>query len=853
MPSSHGRPDWLRASVRLLLAGIFGILVVLLALGLWWRQAEVQKAGQSRAENLSLILADHLARTVGAIDTALAQLAVHGRRVGGPKAPAEAWTPVLTAAASGLSGIGSLSVVDDNGVITHSTIREIVGQSRRDLFSFRQLATGPHDSIVADTPFPTRTGRLLIPFGRRLTAPDGRFDGAVVATFEPERLRDFYRSVDVGREGIVWVLHPAGAVLFREPSRADPMGQSAENNAVLRQQRGGHPAGFLRGPPEPGEAPYLSAYRTIANPPLVVAVSLAERDVLADWRREMVIASGVVGIMGGLLLLSGMWINREISARAAADGRLVAQAEALTATVAERDDANAALRVNQARFQAIMDHTPLTVGVLDLDGRYIFVNRAFERLFGQPAANVLGKRLDQVVSPDIAAPFTADDPAVIDTKKPIQREITLPRPSGARTLLYVKFPILDGTGTVVAIGRIGADITEQKRAEAELAHVQKMDAVGQMTGGVAHDFNNLLTAILLNADVLVHRLPGSDPLRAVAQGTLEAAERGAALTSRLLAFSRRQLLEPQSTDVNKLVSGIEQLVRRTVGDHVDVALLLAQELWLATVDRGQLETAIVNLAANARDAIPEGGRLTVETGNVELDDTYAALNPDVAPGEYVMVAVGDNGTGMSADVVAHAFEPFFTTKEVGRGTGLGLSMVYGFAKQSAGHVKIYSEVGIGTVVRLYLPRSDAGDSETAASSAIVALPTGAETILFVEDDELVRAQTERQLGVLGYRVIAAVNAADAIARIREGLVPDLLFTDVVMPGGMNGRQLADRLCKELPGLKVLFTSGYTHGVMAVENAPIPPGQLLSKPFRRRDLAIKVREALDLVAGEAPSV
>ena len=837
----------LGASVRLLLAGIFAILVVLLGAGLWWRHAEGLKSGQRRAENLTLILADHLARTVGAIDTALGQLAVHGQRVGGPRAPAEAWTPVLSAAATGLAGVGSLSVVDDAGTITYSTIAEIVGQSRRELFSFRQMASDASGGLVADTPFTARGGRLLIPFGRRLTTPEGRFNGGVVATFEPERLRDFYRSVDVGSAGSVWVLHPAGHVLFREPSRADPMGQSAEKNPILQQQRAGDPVGFLHAPLEAGGQPYLSAYRTIASPPLVVAVSLAEADVLAGWRRELLIAGGLVSIMGLLLLLSGQWINREIDARAKADARLLAQADALSTTVAERDAANAELRANQARFQAIMDHTPLTVGVRDLTGHHIFINRAFERFLDRPAASALGKTLEELVSPEMCALLTADDADVTERKQPIQREIVWPRPDGDRTLLAVKFPILDAAGAVVAIGRVGADVTEQKRAEAELAHSQKMDAVGQMTGGVAHDFNNLLTAILLNADVLVQHLPDGDPLRTVAEGTLKAAERGAALTSRLLAFSRRQMLEPQSTDVNKLVAGIEQLVRRTVGDHVEVSLLLGGDVWPAIVDRGQLETAIVNLAANARDAMPDGGRLTLETGNIELDDGYTALHPDVKPGEYVMVAVGDTGSGMSAEVAARAFEPFFTTKEVGRGTGLGLSMVYGFAKQSAGHVKIYSELGIGTVVRLYLPRSGAPQVEAAAPSGTAALPTGTETILFVEDDELVRTQTEKQLSGLGYRVIAAVNAADAIARVRDGLKPDLLFTDVVMPGGMNGRQLADQLTGEISGLKVLFTSGYTHGVMAGQSTSIPPGQLLNKPFRRRDLALKVREALDLRA------
>jgi CheY-like chemotaxis protein len=295
---------------------------------------------------------------------------------------------------------------------------------------------------------------------------------------------------------------------------------------------------------------------------------------------------------------------------------------------------------------------------------------------------------------------------------------------------------------------------------------------------------------------------------------------------------------------------MEHLIRRMLGSHIELVMSAARDLWPAIVDRGQLETALLNLAVNARDAMPDGGRLSIEIGNAELDDAYAGVNPDVSPGEYVMIAVGDTGTGMSPDVAARAFEPFFTTKEAGRGTGLGLSMVYGFAKQSAGHVKIYSEPEIGTVVRLYLPRSDAPEAEVAPShSAAAALPTGTETILLVEDDGLVRAHTENQLTLLGYRVIAAADASEAIDRVGAGLAPDLLLTDVVMPG-MNGRQLAAHVQQLLPETKVLFISGYTHGVMAArQDTPIPPGQLLSKPFRRRDLAVRVREILD--APQAP--
>jgi CheY-like chemotaxis protein len=291
---------------------------------------------------------------------------------------------------------------------------------------------------------------------------------------------------------------------------------------------------------------------------------------------------------------------------------------------------------------------------------------------------------------------------------------------------------------------------------------------------------------------------------------------------------------------------MEELMRRTLGEHVVTEIRAAEGLWAAKVDPGQLEAAVLNLAVNARDAMPQGGRITIETANVELDEAFAATNADVKPGEYVMVAVSDTGTGMAADVLGRAFEPFFTTKAVGKGTGLGLSMVYGFVKQSGGHSRIYSEVGVGTVVRLYFPRAEVVAETAAVRPKVVSeLPRGGETILLVEDDPLVRKHTETQLSALGYRVIAAENAAHALDRVEEEKMPDLLFTDIVMPGAMNGRDLAERLRQRWPTLKVLYTSGFSHGML---DAPLGPQvtakHLLGKPFRRRDLANKVREVLD---------
>ena len=439
------------------------------------------------------------------------------------------------------------------------------------------------------------------------------------------------------------------------------------------------------------------------------------------------------------------------------------------------------------------------------------------------------------------------DRAVIEARRAMQWEITLPKPAGPRTVMAVKFPVYDNAGNIASVGAILVDITEQKRAESHLAQSQRMELLGQLTGGIAHDFNNLLTAILLNADVLASAL--DDKLRPLAEAVRMAAERGADLTRRLLAFGRRQILEPRPTDVRELLAGMEPLMHRTLGAHIEIELLHAEDLWFATVDPSQLENAVLNLAVNARDAMPEGGRLTIETANVEFDDEQTEAFPGSKAGQYVMIAVGDTGRGMSAEVGARAFEPFFTTKDVGKGTGLGLSMVYGFVSQSGGHVRIYSEIGLGTVVRLYLPRSmTAPDVAEAAPALPAELPTGKETILFVEDDPMVRQHTGKQIVGLGYAILMAENATEALALIDDGYVPDLLFTDVVMPGGVNGRQLALKLRQRWPELRVLYTSGYAHGRLTIDGELVPSKYVLGKPYRRADLAAKLREVLDEPAG-----
>jgi len=385
---------------------------------------------------------------------------------------------------------------------------------------------------------------------------------------------------------------------------------------------------------------------------------------------------------------------------------------------------------------------------------------------------------------------------------------------------------------------------EKNAADLQLRQAQKMEAVGQLSGGVAHDLNNILTVITGTIEILAEAVADRPQLVAIAKMIDEAADRGADLTQRLLAFARKQPLQPREVDVNSLAIEASDLLRPTLGEQVEVQIMLSGDTARALIDPSQLTNAILNLALNARDAMPDGGKLTIETSNVILDDSYAGIHSEVTAGPYVLIAVTDSGHGIPAGILENVFEPFFTTKDVGKGSGLGLSMVYGFVKQSNGHIKICSEAGLGTTVRIYLPQAIGFAqpiTDELASTSI--LEGGDETILVVEDDDLVRTFVVGQIQSLGYRTLAAVNADAALVVINSAQTIDLLFTDMIMPGSMNGRQLSDAALRRRPSLSVLFTSGYT------ENTVIHYGRLdagvllLAKPYRKSDLARMIRAAL----------
>ena len=405
-------------------------------------------------------------------------------------------------------------------------------------------------------------------------------------------------------------------------------------------------------------------------------------------------------------------------------------------------------------------------------------------------------------------------------------------------------PIKDSKGDYFPHITVVRDVTEQKETENRLVQSQKMEAVGQLTGGVAHDFNNLLTVILGNRELLSDSVSSDPNSKRYSSVAIKAAMRGAELFQRLLAFSRKQALQPKPTDIKKILTAATELMCRTLGEDIDIEMVHAGGLWEAMVDESQLENALLNLAINARDAMPGGGTLTFETANTHLDREYADKAGEVTPGQYVLIAVTDNGTGMSAEVKDRVFEPFFTTKEVGEGSGLGLSMVYGFIKQSGGHVSIYSEPGEGTTVKLYLPRVTDGNEEAANPIENDVLPAGGETILVVEDDPDVRDYIATVLDVLGYKVLEAEDGPSALALAEQAAEVVLLLTDVVLPGGMNGREIAEAFRTQNPNIKVLYMSGYTENAIVHQGRLDSGVQLLNKPFKREVLAKRVRAALD---------
>ncbi|WP_419896537.1 response regulator [Roseomonas sp. USHLN139] len=503
----------------------------------------------------------------------------------------------------------------------------------------------------------------------------------------------------------------------------------------------------------------------------------------------------------------------------------------------------AALAEQGAVLQATLDHIQDGVAAFDAGGALAACNRQFFTLLDFPQALM---RIGTPFSAFLAIDRRRDTPVLAAPDRmrgPAGSGQQLSLSQAGRELEIYRNAMPEGGFVISCI-----DVTRRAQAEAILRQTQKMEAIGQLTGGVAHDFNNMLQVVSANLEMLGRALGPEHPGRRHLGHAVSGVMRGARLTAQLLAFARRQPLDPRVIQPGRLVREMADLLQRTLGERIAVEAVVAGGLWNTQVDPGQLENALLNLALNARDAMPEGGKLTIEVANAALDEAYAAGHLEVEPGQYVMLAVSDSGAGMAPAVMARVFEPFFSTKEEGQGTGLGLSQVYGFVKQSGGHVKLYSEPGQGTVVKLYLPRSRRMEDQLGPGAAGPVVG-GSETILVVEDDAELREAVVEMLQGLGYRVLRAEHAEAALTVLSSGVQVDLLFTDVVMPGPVKTRELARRAQDMMPGLKVIYTSGYTANAIIHDGRLDEDVQLLSKPYRREDLARHLRRALGTAAPE----
>jgi PAS domain S-box-containing protein len=516
------------------------------------------------------------------------------------------------------------------------------------------------------------------------------------------------------------------------------------------------------------------------------------------------------------------------------------------------------LEDTERRFRLLVESvTDYAIYMLDSQGHVVNWNTGAERIKGYTRDEIVGAHFSMFYTADERANgIPAKALAIAATSGKYEAEGWRVRKDGSTFWAGVVVnAIKSPQGDLLGFAKITRDLTERRAADERTRQAQKMEGIGQLTGGVAHDFNNLLTIIIGNLETLQRSLDAVplsvERLKRSADNAMRGSRRAESLTQRLLAFSRQTPLAPKPIDIARLVGGLSDLLHRTLGEQVTVETVLGGGLWRANVDPNQLEVAIINLAVNARDAMPKGGKLTLETANVYLDASYAASQVEVVPGQYVMVAVTDSGSGMTPDVLARAFDPFFTTKDVGHGTGLGLSQVYGFAKQSGGHVKIYSEIGEGTTVKLYFPRVHAAIShDESDTTQVVARGSANETILVVEDDTDVRTYGCDTLRELGYNVLEAKDGDAGLNLLDSQPHIKILFTDVGLPGGMNGRQLADEARRRKPHLRVLFTTGYARNAIVHDGRLDPGVELITKPYTQAALSMKLRDMLD--ASEGPS-
>jgi PAS domain S-box-containing protein len=718
-----------------------------------------------------------------------------------------------------------ITLLDSRGRTVFTSANSEPGLDLSDRDYFIHHRDNPAGRFLLSAPVRARsTAEWIVPASRALRGPNGEFAGVIVASVDPYFFSRAWTNDKTIEDQATTLWRRDGTVIIRSPFDAQSMGINLKSAAVVSGLNAGGGEGTLRTVSRIDGQDRLVAYlRIAAYPDFGLSVTQVTDRALAAWRRiAWIVALG--------------WLVAGVALASVALG-LVRESRARQAT--------------QDRYSIIFAANPYPMVVMDRETRQLLaVNDAAVEEYGWSREEVLAMPINDFYPPEDLPALEAMRRTSPEGGAFVVRGLRHRKKDGTifDVEMHTRAFDLDGRSTVLTIME---NVSERRSVEAQLRQAQKMEAVGQLTGGIAHDFNNVLFIILANTDALQEEEGLSAAVAERLGQIAKAVGRASALTHQLLAFSRKQPLRPQPTDLNDLVSDVGKLLRRALGEQIEIESILAENLGVANVDRALLETALLNLCINARDAMPDGGRLLIETCNVTLNDEYVASNPDAAVGVHAMIAVTDNGTGIPPEALQKVFEPFFTTKEVGKGTGLGLSMVYGFIKQSHGHIKIYSEVGVGTSIKLYLPCCDQA-AEPLSNPRSASLPRGTERILVVEDEPQVRGIVVQQLQDLGYTVTEAPDAVAGVAAFESTTQPyDLMLTDVVMPGQLNGKVLADKLLRRWPKTRVLFMSGFTERSIVRSGQLDKDAALLSKPFRKADLAQMVRQVLDGGDGHVP--
>ncbi|UFZ04842.1 ATP-binding protein [Bradyrhizobium ontarionense] len=676
----------------------------------------------------------------------------------------------------------------------------------------------PARGLYIDVPVASRVrGSLVIAVSRAFLTPDGRLGGVVFVPLDYENLRQFFLSLNVGQRGTVTLYRDDGTILLRTPNADEFAGRNVRSNLLFSRYLPQAPSGSFEGSGITDGTSRSISYRRVAGMPLVVSVARDPVEFLAGWKNNALYYSFIAAGLNLLIAAFGLSLARQWRLRATSEQ---------------------ALRDSLEQHQLVTENVPALIVHVGADGYIRYANRVALEWYAQPSAEAIRRRkIDDFIDPlRVGEARLKIETALAGRATGGEEKAAFPD-GRERWCETIRVPDCGQDGTVRGYFVLSVDITERKRIEDELRQAQKMEAIGQLAGGIAHDSNNMLAATLGNLDLLLDALPPAEgSCRSLAERAIEAAERVADLNRRLLAFARKQTLRPQITDVNQLVSGMTTILQRTLGEAIEIEVAQDPMLWHCLIDPTQLQNALLNLALNARDAMAGSGCLTITTANAVLDQPLDDGDERIAPGDYVTIAVSDVGAGMPPEIARRAFEPFFTTKQFGEGSGLGLSMVYGFARQSGGTVVISSRVAHGTRVTLYLPSAGPGVTDRPRAGAVRPLrPETGERILVVEDNSLVGAMASTMLSSIGYSPIVVINASLAIAELERPDPIALLLTDILLPGGMTGIELARQARRRWPDLPILFMSGFADPSLLPDEFRANT-KLLAKPFRLGQLS-----------------